>query len=45
MIKNKIWEKVQNYLNENNYNDFTIFTIVELSKKIINKEFENILNK
>ena len=42
---NKIWEKVQNYLNENDYNDFTIFTVVELSKKIINKEFENILNK
>ena len=45
-IKNdKIWEKAQNYLNANDYNDFTIFTVVELSKKIINKEFENILNK
>ena len=41
----KIWEKVQNYLNENDYNDFAIFTVVELSKKIINKDFENILNK
>jgi len=45
-IKNdKIWKKVQNYLNENGYNNFSIFTIVDLSKKIINKELENILNK
>lgn len=44
-IKNdKIWEKVQNYLNENEYNNFTIFTAVELSKKIIYREFENIIN-
>ena len=41
----KIWNKVQNFLNENDYNDFEIFTVVELAKKIINKEFENNLNK
>ena len=44
-IKNdKIWEKVKNYLNQNGYTYFTIFTVVELSKKIIHKEFENILD-
>lgn len=45
-IKNdKLWEKVQNYLNQNSYTDFSIFTAIELSKKIINKEIENTINK
>lgn len=42
-IKNdKIWEQAETYLNTNGYNDFTIFTAVELCKKIVNKKFESI---
>lgn len=45
-IKNdKIWEEVLTYLTENGYDDFTIFSAINLSKKLIDKKFENILNK
>ena len=44
-IKNdKIWSKVQMCLNDNGYNDFSIFTAVELAKEIVKREFTNILN-
>lgn len=44
-LKNdKVWNKVQNYLTQNEYDNFTIFTAVELAKKIVNKEFDNIIN-
>lgn len=44
-IKNdKIWNKVQKYLNDNDYNDFSIFSAVLLAKKIIEKEFDKILD-
>ena len=36
---------LQEDLIENGYDDFTIFSAVNLSKKLINKDFENILSK
>lgn len=45
-IKNeKIWAKLEDFLNKNNYNDFTIFNAIEFAKEMMKKEFENILNK
>ncbi|MBQ4634007.1 MAG: hypothetical protein IJB71_01515 [Bacilli bacterium] len=44
-IKNDIiWEKVINFLEENNYRDLSIFVVADLAKKMINKEFEKKLN-
>lgn len=43
-IKNeKIWNKVENFLQENEYNDFSIFSAITLAKKIVKKEFDKIL--
>lgn len=39
----KIWGMVENYLKENGYDDFSIFMAVSLAKKIIEKEFDRIL--
>lgn len=37
----KIWQMVENCLKE--YNDVSIFTAINLAKKIVEKEFDNIL--
>jgi len=43
-IKNdKIWSKVEKCLQENEYDDFSIFSAITLAKKIIEKEFEKII--
>lgn len=39
----KIWNKVENYLKDNEYDDFSIFSAITLAKKIIEKEFDKIL--
>ncbi len=44
VIRNeKIWSKVESYLQENEYNDFSIFGAIKLAKKIVEKEFDKIL--
>lgn len=44
VIRNdKIWNKVEKYLQENEYNDFSIFSAITLAKKIIEKEFDKII--
>lgn len=39
----KIWNKVEKYLQENEYEDFSIFSAITLAKKIIEKEFDKIV--
>lgn len=41
----KIWNMVEKYLEENEYNDFSIFTAIALAKKMIEKEFDRILER
>lgn len=44
-VKNdKIWNKVLNILNDNDYN-FNFFVAVDFAKKIVNKELDDLLNK
>lgn len=43
-IKNdKIWNKVEKCLQENEYSDFSIFSAITLAKKIVEKEFDKII--
>lgn len=43
-LKNeKIWNKVDNYLRENDYQDLPISLAFEFAKEVLKKEFNNIL--
>lgn len=39
----KIWNRVQKYLQDNEYDDFSIFSAITLAKKIVEKEFDKII--
>lgn len=39
----KIWNKVEKCLKDNEYDDFSIFSAITLAKKIIEKEFDNMM--
>lgn len=44
VIRNdKIWNKAEKCLKENEYDDFSIFSAITLAKKIVEKEFDNML--
>ena len=45
-IKNdRLWSKLEHYLEENGYNDFSIFNVVEISKQLLEKEIEQNYDK